>query len=137
MSDRPYLQHGRRHGPNGSDPIPGSGIQFDTDNQGGYLQVTANDSFLDPLLDDADVGLDIADTTGEGAYLQSVTVDGQSFVAVQPESLSLTMDDAGVHVEVLLAPSSVRMFIGVSELFRLDSDGTVHLKTGATIVSDL
>lgn len=137
MSDRPYLQHGRRHGPNGSDPIPNSGIQFDTDNQGGYLQVTANDSFLDPLLDDADVGVDIADTTGDGAFLLSVTEDGLSYVQVKPESLSLTMDDADSHVEVLLSPSTVRMFIGASELFRLDSDGTVHLKTGATIVSDL
>lgn len=45
VQNKPIL-HGRDHATNGPDPIPGmsgGGLQFDTDNEGGWLYVQTND----------------------------------------------------------------------------------------------
>jgi hypothetical protein len=63
--------HGRDHAPGGADPIPGlgggGGIQFDTDNQGGFLYVQTND--IDTA--GSGVGLCLFDDSGGGIQVQA------------------------------------------------------------------
>lgn len=114
-----------------SDPI-----LFNTDNEGGYLYIKANDVAPDGL---GGIAVNIVDATGEGASLKSILGEGppQSVINVFPDSVGIASDIGGTSVSVDLISATVQMTIGGDLLFQLDADGTVHLKTGAAIVTDL
>ena len=56
---RNYLQHGRRHGPAGSDPLVPAAIVYDFDNVGDWLDIVTND--VNPATGD---GLHLFDNSG-------------------------------------------------------------------------
>lgn len=139
---RHYLLHGSRHRPNGSDPVFDSDpILFNTDNEGGWLYVVANDS-TDISFGESAIVLD--DETGQGICLHSTDGSDASSIYILPTDILFssagTFSISGVDgtTVYLQAGSS---FVVVDHLnapiFQVDEDGTVHIKTGGTIVADL
>ncbi len=168
--------HGRSHRKNGSDPIPDA-IFFNVDNQGGYLDITANDQDADGqgiLLDDESGGTlklfsldeiqavatnNLLLQSGVGATLAVVkplfiiasggTTEATINVGVTPGNYFIIRNVTGGVVEYLRVGdfgTDVKLLSGgkfrvlnasFSPIFEVDEDGTVHIKTGGTIVADL
>lgn len=139
MSDRTYLQHGRRHGPGGSDEIPGltDVIRYNYENTGGWVSIVVTDQGGGGLGDEAFI---VHDTSGEGIEL--FTTGG---IRLEGEASAALISDAGVQIG---AGADVEVQMGVgdtvrirdsggSPIFEVRDDGTVHILTGGTIVADL
>lgn len=127
---KPFLPalHGRQHRKDGSDPIwPGDPIFFDFDNQGGWLWVVTNDS---TDIDYGELGLALVDRSEFGLYLRAENDDNTEFVFVQLES-------DGITAHLSTGGSLIVEDDSNNPIFKIDNDGTVHIKTGSSIVADL
>ncbi len=106
----------------------GGGIQFDTDNEGGWLYVQANDSFEAPNIGTA--GIAIEDVTAEGAYLSSIDGAGppQSVIGVTPSEIDLTAGIGGTPVGLGLGSSAAQFTIASVPILTLSDDGTIDVE---------
>lgn len=130
MTNKPVLPaiHGPQHRKDGSDPIwPGDPIFFDFDNQGGWLWVVTNDS---TDIDYGELGLALVDRSEFGLYLRAENDDNTEFVFVQLES-------DGITAHLSTGGSLIVEDESNNPIFKIDNDGTVHIKTGSSIVADL
>lgn len=147
MSTRSYIQHGRRHGAGGSDPIPGA-IYFDADNEGGWLYIRANDGLAVDDSPDGNSfgGIILVDDSGAGSdsgvYIASVDSD------ITVQSYTGTISLFAPNVEVLLQEDLVAVNLNTgakfaiydsssNPIFEVREDGSIHIPTGASIVADL
>lgn len=119
-----------------SDPI-----LFNTDNEGGWLYVVANDSTDISL---GENGIVFDDETGQGIFLRSASGSDQSSINLWSTFLRLASagsvsiyGETGTDVTLASVTSlTVRDHLG-NPIFQVDEDGTVHIPTGGTIVADL
>lgn len=136
---RPYLLHGRRHKATGSDPIfDGDPILFNTDNEGGWLWIVANEAGESTYGEEAIV---IQDTTSEGIAISSPDGD----IALNGGGSYLLLTSSYIQ---LYSPGDIEIPLSVggtmrvrdsdgNPIFEVRDDGTVHIPTGGSIVADL
>lgn len=134
--------HGRDHLPTGADPIPGmsggSGIQFDTVNTGGWLEIRTTDT--------GEEGIFILDTSGNGIDIRSTASGGLVRLQAADHITLLSsgyMDlqvSGGQALTIGLTTTSCKLevvdHLG-SPLLRVTENGTFHIKSGASWVADL
>lgn len=134
MSDRPYLQHGRRHGRNGSDPIDGFGWDFDVDNEGGWGYVISNDSADNGQ---GDLGFVLGDQSGQGFLIFEGgfgAAPGNSWIYWNGETIEM----AQALTLALAAGNSFTIYNSTGDpIFRVDEDGSLHTSAGVSITDDL
>lgn len=110
------FRHGENHRRGGADPIPGltvDGIEFNKDNQGGWLDVQTNDADADGY------GIHINDDTGENGILveaeqaiKITTQDGAVYVLLRDSEGGMTLHSAD------------RVFVDASS-FEIDAGTTI------------
>lgn len=126
-------------------------IKFDFDNQGGYLEVTTNDSFNYSGV--GDVGILFDDQSGEGIILDlhdgsiigRIAIAPASIVIRHNEVISLqisggaflSLDEGSVGIDLTTGGAFEVRDNGGNPIFRVDEDGDVHIKAGKTITADL
>ncbi len=131
LRDRPVL-HGRDHATGGADPIPGiGGIQFDVENDGGWLYVTTEDA-TEAGGSPTGHGILLDDFSGGGVYLAAHsggifeihTVGGGDVVISSSNDLTVgpLFQDGGTAV-TRLSGQGVRV---------LNNDGSGHATIGST-----
>lgn len=151
MASKTGQVHGRDHGANGSDPVPGI-ILFNKDNQGGYLYVTSNDAFTYAATA-SDFGIVFDDQTGQGILFDLHDPSSLGRIGLTAASIALLHDSAisiavsgGPQVQVNSTNVLVKLTTGTvfevqnntgSPIFRVDEDGDLHGKTGKTLTFDL
>ena len=99
--------HGLTHLPGGPDPIPnlvGGGIQFDVDNEGGWLEITTNDTSPDTGVGlglYSHTGVEIKNSTDGGFSLSNTTDLGinieDSYTGSGGDGITISSDN-GVHI---------------------------------------
>ncbi len=137
MSEKTGQLHGRDHSENGIDPIPGVsdalhwGVNDDTDALG--LELNAQDDLVlavpaqnssATLADDGSITIQ----TDGGATNPDMTLDARGTLLMQGQPVHIRSIDTQPF-EVHNSSDAV--------VLRVDDDGTVHIKTGTTIVADL
>lgn len=145
--------HGWTHDKDGTDPIPGADgfIRFDYDNQGGYLEVTTNDS--NNYSGIGDLGVYFDDESGQGILFDLHDPSLVGRIALTGASIALIHEDAifvgvtgGPSVEVNSTNVIVNLTSGTvlevqdnagNPIFRVDEDGDLHGKTGKALTFDL
>lgn len=136
-----YLQHGRRHGPAGSDPITDF-LAFNTDNEGGWLYVVANDS---TDIGFGTLGVLLAETTGDGFQIVSILGAGPPFssITLLPESIALSADAAGATPLSILISGGVidvggaRIVNGADGIDPTDFATVEQITAGSGTVTDV
>lgn len=147
--------HGRTHSPGGSDPIDGF-IAFDKRNGFGethYLWISASGT-----APSSSVGIVIAgngmEFNAQGQNVTLVNTDvytanvsgGFNVISGGPVTITATgsTPDHGITLDgaTVVDLSTVGNFVGVNnhlgaEIFRIDEDGSVHIKTGTAVIADL
>lgn len=132
------------------------GIRFDTDNEGGWLEIVTNDHFESP---DGEVGIFIQDTTSEGVDIgardSGNTKDAKIFIT--PDVVDLLLSGGGATPALTLQRSSMRTAVigefyvslaatgktlsvfdsSNNPVFEVRNDGSVHIKTGTSVIADL
>ena len=165
MSQPPL--HGRNHRYGGSDPLEitwesvgeggggGGGIQFDTDPQAGgtldiqtsgaitfeapefYLFSDAPGAFYSLQLDDEDSTIDLKanQVTVHLGFVDS----GGDFKIYRGSIVTLQVDTEGRTLVTTAADPGKFLVMDHTgaATFRVDDDGSVHIKTGTSIVADL
>lgn len=128
-----YVDHGHRHGTGGSDRQGGGFVAMDVDgNEASSLTVVATN----------------ADGEGNGIYIESQDGQGISLKASDGGEVSLSSNDAtgtvrlSADAQITIDLNSVGAKLRVnnhsgSSIFEVREDGTVHIKTGTSIVADL
>lgn len=115
------------------------GIQFNKDNEGGWLYVVVRDH---TEIGYGDLGLVMADPSGFGMLFDS---DG-SFISLLPGQIALNL--ASGNARFALNSGGIVMKVGNTKkltvtdhldasIFEVRDDGTVHIKTGGTVIADL
>lgn len=137
-----YKQHGARHRPKGSDPVyANEPVMFDTDNEGGWLYIVANDS---TDISYGDHAVAVVDLTGQGIFLLSSLGSDQSSIDILPTEILFSTSGtfsiggtAGTVVRLTAGTSFQVLDHLAAPIFRVDEDGTVHIRTGGSILADL
>jgi hypothetical protein len=150
--------HGRDHAKGGADEVPGiGGIQFDTDPQtGGYLE--AHTTTVGPASAGIYLRADVGSILTTGLLLSSdgairltsdhVALGSSGEIDITPTITTLGSGNQALfprRVDLQLANTTgsaqgskvvVYDAAGVS-VFEVRDDGTVHIKTGGSVVADL
>ncbi len=133
-----------------------SGIRFNHDNEGGWLEVVTNDHFESP---DGEVGVFIQDTTSEGVDISARdsgnTKNAKLFITPDVADLGLSGGGATPFLSlqrsagrtqltgelyVLLSATGKTLSVfdsGNNPVFEVRNDGSVHIKTGTSVIADL
>jgi hypothetical protein len=132
---RPIL-HGRDHEHGGADPArivyettgeagTGGGIQFDTDNEGGWLQITTND--ITEAGGSGGLGIDLEDWSGGGIVIKAASggqlelvTNGGGDIVIQPTGNLRLFGGASHNIIMHALPTSDP---GVAGALWVDSSG--------------
>lgn len=134
-----YEDHGHRHRFGGTDPIKGNlhwGTNTDDDGAGLVLESDTGSVNIDL----AGVGnMDVSVAILQMVASDTAAITGPNLIQLLTSATAVTIDPTG-GVEVVL-PSGGALTVkdsGGNPIFRIDNDdGSVHIKTGGTIVADL
>lgn len=149
--------HGRTHNFGGTDPIPDmptDAIEFDKDNQGGYLYVTTNDEGPTDTFSGTPLGLLFINSTQNGLRIRNVysgntaqigMTNGLNIALTADGSLQMTrgtggrvlVDDDGVTVTIAAGQKFAVQVPTIGNALEVWDDGSVHILTGMTITADL
>lgn len=96
--------HGRSHGQGGSDPIELTGIQFDTDNVGGWLDITTNsadgDGYGIQLVASDDILIHANNTvTAEGDSVTISATDASGQLLLQSQQTAFLKSEKNLQIE--------------------------------------
>ncbi len=148
--------HGRTHRPGGSDPITGF-IAYLTHNIGSWLRIETTSfdpttgsglrletSNAFPIDVETDGGSVNVQTNGgalnlktDGAVSGAIDIEaGAGSVTIGGDQTTIDATN-NVRVRIDTAKSVIVQNNSNVAIFRIDEDGSVHMKTGATITADL
>lgn len=133
MGIRDYVNHGRRHSPGGSDPISGF-IAFDTENVGGWLDITANDQDSDTY------GIQLVDASAGGIVIKSddgAGAGGPVLVFSANNDVNVKTDNSGdINIETLES-GDINLYTNGGNNITIDARDSGYIYVGTTETTEV
>lgn len=108
----------------------GGGIAFDTDNEGGWLDIATNDA------DSNDYGMDFTDASGATNGIRFRTTDNAGPITLDPDGSVLLTPSQNVETDLTISHSFIIKNHSGTPIFQVDEDGTITPSGGGGIEFD-